>query len=558
MRVLLVACVLASVLLAGEKPKEWKERLGDRVWWFKQEKEVSRLHAGVKQAKQEAAAAKQAYTKAGADKKAAFESLNREFGDNVKKQLAIHEKYRDKKIGKDEYERLIAKGKATEEDLKREYQETEDEWKTRLGELKSDVEEKNKAAAAREADIEMWVKGEPEKTRQGPESQFGGIYKHDMLELFEHIENIVPNYVDSLSRLDPEALGKLHKLPDDAFALDPAGNFKDPLVEQAFLDPKGVKVVLGRLRAVGKREGYSEADRAMAMKLLLKGLFEATRTQAGDNRKMLAAAEALYRKLIMQKRFVLDDLMAMYGLFLGADPEAGRGVTKGQLRCPICGIPAGAEFVVEGNKEGYKRDDKWVGPFITYHDKERTKRYQVGCLGEGKQHGPYRIYHENGRIRLEGRYVAGEPDGVWRSYSREGKEEDVHSWRRGLRHGRWYDFGHKTPIREGHYHNGKPHGTFTYWFRDSSVKEVTYTTHNGYKHGLLTWYYPDGQVRGQATYANGIRTSWKAWRPPGKLVRDVTGHVDGPIDKKKFKNTQWEGLEYMGKYKVVPNKQKKQ
>ena len=42
---------------------------------------------------------------------------------------------------------------------------------------------------------------------------------------------------------------------------------------------------------------------------------------------------------------------------------------------------------------------------------------------EGKRHGRYREYYENGKLRLRGKYSHNQPKGTWKYYTEEGKFE---------------------------------------------------------------------------------------------------------------------------------------
>ena len=42
---------------------------------------------------------------------------------------------------------------------------------------------------------------------------------------------------------------------------------------------------------------------------------------------------------------------------------------------------------------------------------------------EGKRHGRYREYHENGKLKLRGKYSNNQPKGTWKYYTEEGEFE---------------------------------------------------------------------------------------------------------------------------------------
>jgi len=73
------------------------------------------------------------------------------------------------------------------------------------------------------------------------------------------------------------------------------------------------------------------------------------------------------------------------------------------------------EYVTGGLKEG-KREGKW---FAFFPDGSvQTEAFYIN----GKEHGPYNVYRENGNPIFKGHYNHGSCDGTWYWYDETGKE----------------------------------------------------------------------------------------------------------------------------------------
>jgi len=64
------------------------------------------------------------------------------------------------------------------------------------------------------------------------------------------------------------------------------------------------------------------------------------------------------------------------------------------------------------------KDGKQHGPYVWYHDNGHLRG--KGTYKDGKQHGPYVWYHKNGQLRGKGTYKDGKRDGLWVYYDENG------------------------------------------------------------------------------------------------------------------------------------------
>ena len=77
-----------------------------------------------------------------------------------------------------------------------------------------------------------------------------------------------------------------------------------------------------QLRKAADDKGLSEADRAAAMKILAKALWNATGDQgAGHTPEVVTEAKKHFTKLIKQKSFVSSNLAESYDRFLNTNPS---------------------------------------------------------------------------------------------------------------------------------------------------------------------------------------------------------------------------------------------
>jgi hypothetical protein len=87
-----------------------------------------------------------------------------------------------------------------------------------------------------------------------------------------------------------------------------------------------------------------------------------------------------------------------------------------------------------------------------------------------RPHGPWREWHPNGRMKVEGEYLDGRPAGVWRTYHENGTLASEVRYEDGLQQGEevgWHPNG--TIRARGAWKDGRKEGTFTHWNEDGAV-----------------------------------------------------------------------------------------
>ena len=63
---------------------------------------------------------------------------------------------------------------------------------------------------------------------------------------------------------------------------------------------------------------------------------------------------------------------------------------------------------------------------------------------DGKQDGPFELYHENGQLKERGAYKDREQDGLFEFYNEYGQLKEKGTFNMGKRCGKWIEDG-KTP-----------------------------------------------------------------------------------------------------------------
>ena len=152
--------------------------------------------------------------------------------------------------------------------------------------------------------------------------------------------------------------------------------------------------------------------------------------------------------------------------------------------------PSTEEHVLEvapgggGRAASYWRGGRKIGYRAWDADGQVTMEYRIE---NDVMHGPFRTYHDNGRVQQESTYVHGKEHGVTRQFDLEGvligsyeldNGSGLDLWyceagvlaeerylKNGVMHGfeRWWSGDNASVGIEGHYFEGLEHGIFREW-----------------------------------------------------------------------------------------------
>jgi antitoxin component YwqK of YwqJK toxin-antitoxin module len=158
---------------------------------------------------------------------------------------------------------------------------------------------------------------------------------------------------------------------------------------------------------------------------------------------------------------------------------APRSEPKGGDSSDAAKIEAAVELVQERNASGAVKIER-----------EMTQ----DASGDYVLHGAWRYYDENGRLIIDGRFVQGQREGLWRRFYRASEAVQLTT-------APYKDFS-RPLISAATFRAGRMHGTWTITdSQDRKVHEIELD--NGERDGPAIWYYPSGGVFAVAHYEHG-------------------------------------------------------
>ena len=130
-----------------------------------------------------------------------------------------------------------------------------------------------------------------------------------------------------------------------------------------------------------------------------------------------------------------------------------------------------------------KRDGLYYKKFSEVPFTGKTTGKIQGSFKNGKKHGPWVSYHDNGQLYYKGTYEDGKKDGPWVTYWSHGQVWNKGTYKDGKEDGPWVRFWDNGQLHsKGTYKDGKEDGPWVgYWFTGTVWDEVTGTFKNGVK-----------------------------------------------------------------------------
>jgi antitoxin component YwqK of YwqJK toxin-antitoxin module len=106
-----------------------------------------------------------------------------------------------------------------------------------------------------------------------------------------------------------------------------------------------------------------------------------------------------------------------------------------------------------------------------------------GSIKDGKKHGPYVTYWDNGQLFSKRTYKNGKMDGPWVSYWGNGQLFSKGTFKDGKQDGPWVGYHENGQLNyKGTYKDGKKDGPWVYYHDNGTVvKSLTGTYKNGVK-----------------------------------------------------------------------------
>lgn len=131
----------------------------------------------------------------------------------------------------------------------------------------------------------------------------------------------------------------------------------------------------------------------------------------------------------------------------------------------------------------YESDGVWFQISGIPFTGEIKSKSTSGWMVEGKKHGLWTEYWENGQVNSSGEYVNGRQDGFWVRYWESGNLRDKGNYIDGRRDGLWVRYWGNGELRdEGVYKDGKKEGKWIAYLNfGAPVKGLSGVFKNGVK-----------------------------------------------------------------------------
>lgn len=216
--------------------------------------------------------------------------------------------------------------------------------------------------------------------------------------------------------------------------------------------------------------------------------------------------------------------------------------------------PNGAVFrtinFVNGLEDGPAKEfaeDGRVVMLTVYRNGFLVSRERINRLdAQNRKQGNWKFFHENGLVKLEGRYLNDMKNGYFREYDPSGRLIAATKWVDGEKQEEVDELAKLEVIRDYYpdgkvrifqtFRNGVPHGVRREYSEEGEIvagavfengKKIAdgITGRDGVKHGDWKDFYPDGAIKAEGTYNNGVRTGqWSFYHPNGNV--EQTGEYD--------------------------------
>lgn len=198
---------------------------------------------------------------------------------------------------------------------------------------------------------------------------------------------------------------------------------------------------------------------------------------------------------------------------------------------------------VDGREEGLAKeyaDDGRVITLTTYKKGYIVSRERINRTdSEGRKQGAWKFFHDNGLVRMEGRYTNDEKDGYFKNYDKNGKLLETSKWVNGVQQENvaelarleveknYYPNGQVALVQT--YKNGVPQGVRREYDKEGNLVAGAFydngvmtgrgiTLNNGVRNSAWEEFYVDGSKRAEGSYTDGLKTgSWNYYHPNGKL-----------------------------------------
>jgi antitoxin component YwqK of YwqJK toxin-antitoxin module len=155
---------------------------------------------------------------------------------------------------------------------------------------------------------------------------------------------------------------------------------------------------------------------------------------------------------------------------------------------------------------------------------------------DGKKHGTYAKWYENGHKKAQGGFRDGQRHGKWFFWYENGQKSVESNYRDGKEHGTyagWYENGHRKA--QGDLHDENKHGEWVFWYENGQKSGAT-DYRDGKEHGAHAGWYENGHKKAQGEFHDANKHGKWAWWDENGQKSSEAEYLDG---KKEGKYTKW-------------------
>ena len=154
---------------------------------------------------------------------------------------------------------------------------------------------------------------------------------------------------------------------------------------------------------------------------------------------------------------------------------------------------------------GKFQDDRPVGEFTYYYPDGKVRAVIHHLPREEVAYAT--LYHPNGVIMAEGKYIGQQKDSVWNYYSDvDGELVSVEIYEDRVRQGTWKTYYPDGQVAEEvNYKDGLEQGPWVQYFTDGSIKAKG-EYHEGKLEGLMQHFHVNGKVHISGEFRDGKKT----------------------------------------------------
>ncbi len=227
----------------------------------------------------------------------------------------------------------------------------------------------------------------------------------------------------------------------------------------------------------------------------------------GDDDKATDKAEKLVRESTEKAKKKPKKSSKVFGgsvnkdeVVLGAGPEDT--VEVGGEKIVVSKI---IERFDDGSpKKFYVYENGQIKMMLDYYE-PNVKREMVEYNGHTKATGASAEWYRNGQKKTEGHFDDGKRHGTFISWDEEGNKLEEVNYQNDLRHGKlrkWYENGQLE--LEAEYQNGDQYGEETIWYENGNKEQVAYYK-DGYLDDKKTFWREDGSKQHECEYLEGMK-----------------------------------------------------